>query len=283
MTTKTPDLALESVARRSRMSRDPLRDAFFLAGGIYLALILLGVVDGGPDGRAYWVNRLPDPYAEAAYGSESGFYYSPAIAQMLAPFTLLTWPQFHALLVAASLGSLWWMLGRWSVVALLFPPVAIELYSANINLVIAAAVVAGFRYPGTWAFPILTKVAPAIGLLWFAIRRQWRDLAIAVGTTAAIVGVSFVLSPDLWREWVGILTGNVGMPAPELALQIPLAIRLPIAVVVVVAGALTDRRWMVPIAVTLAMPILWPAQLSILVAMVPLRPRGTFPRLGRIR
>ena len=36
----------------------------------------------------------------------------------------------------------------------------------------------------SWAFVLLTKVTPGIGLLWFAIRRRWRDLAIALGVTA---------------------------------------------------------------------------------------------------
>jgi len=279
MTMKVVGLAAD-LRPRGRWTPDPLRDGFVVAGVVYVVLILLGVVGGGPDGIAYWTNRLPDPYVDAAYGNEAGFYYAPAIAQVLAPLTLLSWPAFHALLVVANLGALYWMLGRWAVVALAFPPVLIELYSANVNLLIAAAIVAGFRYPGTWALPLLTKVAPGIGLLWFAARRDWRRLGIALATTGLIVAVSFALAPDLWFEWVAILTGNAGMALPTLALPVPLVLRLPVALAVILWGALTDRRWTVPVAVTLAMPILWPAQLSILLAAIPLRAPGVLDRLG---
>ena len=51
----------------------------------------------------------------------------------------------------------------------------------------------GFRYPWTWGFVLLTKVTPGIGLLWFAVRREWRALAIALGVTGVIVAVSLVL------------------------------------------------------------------------------------------
>jgi hypothetical protein len=255
---------------RGRWARDPLRDAFLIAAVTYVTLIALGVVGGGPDGIAYWQNRLPQPYPGSGYGGEAAFYYSPAFAQIMAPFTALPWPVFHAGLIAANLGALWWMLGRWSAVALLFPPVAIELFSANINLLIAAAIVLGFRRPAAWAFPILTKVAPGVGLLWFVLRKEWRNLATALGATALISVGSFVLAPDLWRQWIGLLASSVGQATPDLAIDMPLVARLPVAIVLLAWGALTDRRWVVPVTAALAMPILWPAQLSLLVACVPL-------------
>ena len=46
------------------------------------------------------------------------------------------------------------------------------------------AIVLGFRWPFTWAFVLLTKVTPGVGLLWFAVRREWRSLAIALGDGA---------------------------------------------------------------------------------------------------
>ncbi len=48
----------------------------------------------------------------------------------------------------------------------------------------------GFRYPAAWSLILLTKITPGIGLLWFAVRREWRALAIALGATAAIASVS---------------------------------------------------------------------------------------------
>ena len=49
-----------------------------------------------------------------------------------------------------------------------------------------------------------------IGLLWFAVRREWRPLGIALGTTLAISAVSFVLAPGLWTSWFDLLAGGGG-------------------------------------------------------------------------
>jgi len=67
-------------------------------------------------------------------------------------------------------------------------------------------------------------------------------------------------------------------------LPVPLVARLVAAALVVAWGAWTDRSWTIPIAVTLALPILWVNGLSILVACVPLaRERiGVDRRSGRI-
>ena len=43
------------------------------------------------------------------------------------------------------------------------------------------------RHPAAWAFPLLTKVTTGVGVLWFAFRRDWRSLGIAIGATAVIV------------------------------------------------------------------------------------------------
>ena len=52
--------------------------------------------------------------------------------------------------------------------------------------------------------------------------------------------------------------------------------RFPIAVVVVVWGARTNRRWTVPVASMLALPALWYGGLSMLLAVIPLLPgRGS--------
>jgi hypothetical protein len=53
-------------------------------------------------------------------------------------------------------------------------------------------------------------------------------------------------------------------------LPIPVLVRLPVAALVIAWGALTDRRWAIPIGVTLALPIIWLNSLAILAAVVPL-------------
>jgi hypothetical protein len=152
------------------------------------------------------------------------------------------------------------------------PPVIIELAMGNIHLLLAAAIVAGFRWPGTWAFVLLTKPSLGIGLLWFAARGEWRRLGIALGTTAAIAGASFVLAPGLWGEWIGLLSANAGtVPSgPSRPIEIPVPLRLIPAAAVVIVGARKGWRWTVPLAALVAMPTIWIGSLVLLVAVIPL-------------
>ena len=142
------------------------------------------------------------------------------------------------------------------------------------HLLYAAAIVVGFRFPAAWALLALTKVTPFIGVVWFAVRREWRSLLIACGVTAGIAVVSILLDPAAWRTWVDILAlTRPSTPAgtPGWFLPVPLVVRLPISLVLVVIAAHTDRPWILPIAVTLALPVVWLNGLAILAACWPLR------------
>ncbi len=57
--------------------------------------------------------------------------------------------------------------------------------------------------------------------------------------------------------------------APNL-IAIPLAVRLPIAAVLVVYAARSDRPWILAPAVALSLPLLWVHGLAVLVAITPL-------------
>jgi hypothetical protein len=147
-----------------------------------------------------------------------------------------------------------------------------EVAGGNVSLLLATAIVIGFRWPAAWALVLLTKITPGIGLLWFAVRREWRLLAIALAATAVIAAGSFVLVPDEWRTWVDVVLGNAGKGGTWASVPVPLWIRLPIAIAVVVWGARTDRRWTVPVASMLALPALWYGGISMLLAVIPLLP-----------
>jgi hypothetical protein len=155
---------------------------------------------------------------------------------------------------------------------LLFPFAAMEVAGGNVSLLLAAAIVVGFRWPATWSIVLLTKITPGIGLLWFAVRREWRSLGIALGATVVIAGVSFLILPDQWRDWVDVVIRNAGKGGTWASVPIPLWLRLPAAVSLVVWGARTDRRWTVPVAAMLALPALWYGGISMLLAVIPLLP-----------
>jgi hypothetical protein len=137
-------------------------------------------------------------------------------------------------------------------------------------LLLAVAIVLGFRWPAAWAFVLLTKVTPGIGLLWFAVRGEWRSLGIALGATLGVIVVSAFFMPAAWGEWFGVLVSVAGRDGTWAAVPIPFWFRLPIAVALIVWGARTNRRWVVPVASMLALPALWYGGLSMLLGVLPL-------------
>jgi hypothetical protein len=161
-----------------------------------------------------------------------------------------------------------WLGGRRWLWVLAFPPVALELYHGNVHLLIAAAIALGFRYPAAWAFVLLAKVTPGVGLVWFLARREWRSLGIALGATAALVAVSLVFDLRLWQAWFDQqLAGSLREAPNQPNIAIPLLLRLPAAAVLVAWGARTDRKWTVPLAAAIAMPVLWIAAFAVLAAI----------------
>lgn len=208
-------------------------------------LIFYSMTAGQPvDAWCYYGFDAADPYSP-----DRCFLYSPPILQaMTAIRSLLPFDAFYTGLRAVEMICLALLAGPAIGPALLIPAIAIEINAANINLLIVMAVLLGFRYPWAWAFVILTKITPGIGLLWFAARREWRSLGIALAATVGVAAVSFVAAPSLWASYVQTL----GSEPDESLLTI--WHRLPLAAAVTVWGARTDRRWAIVVAVFLAMP-----------------------------
>ena len=255
-----------------------LRDGFVILAVVFVGLRLFAIKPWADsvDAYAYWTTRDGVFYDAATTGRIGSYLYSPAFAQLLAPLTWLPIAVFTALWTALNSATLWLLLRRWALPSLLFLPIAFEVISGNVHLLYAAAIVVGFRWPAAWALMFLTKVTPGIGVLWFLVRREWRSLAIALGATAAIAAVSFALDATQWGRWIDILRADV-TGAGEAAfttvgwyLPIGLAPRLVVAAVVVVVAALTDRRWLLPFGIVLAMPVVWLNSLAVLAACVPL-------------
>jgi hypothetical protein len=226
----------------------------------------------GQDARCYWQATLADPYLHSDWNDPIAYVYSPAFLQLVSPLTALPWQAFLAVWTAVLLGAVRFLTGpRLLAAGLLFPFTAMEVAGGNVSLLLAAAIVLGFRWPVAWAIVLMTKIAPGVGLLWFAVRGEWRSLAIALGTTAAVAAVSFLIVPDAWRDWIDVVIRNAGKGGTWASVPVPLWIRLPFAVALVVWGARTDRLWTVPVAAMLALPALWYGGLSMLLAVIPLR------------
>ncbi len=222
------------------------------------------------DARCYWVPSLAAPYLHSNWTDPIAYVYSPAFLQLIAPLTALPWQAFVAAWTAILLVGVRYLTGpRLLWAGILFA--AMELAGGNISILLAVAIVLGFRWPAAWSFVLLTKITPGIGLLWFAVRGEWRRLGIALGATVAVVAVSAVLLPGAWRDWIDVVLGNAGRDGTWAAVPIPLLVRLPLAAALVAWGARTNRRWTVPVASMLALPALWYGAFSMLLAVIALR------------
>jgi hypothetical protein len=274
--------AASALPRLSPSALRALRHGAITAGLLFLGYLFLVVAPAtktvGFDALSYWIYSIDDPY-RITHGTMGSFVYSPVVARLFQLDSLLPFWQFLWLWEALLLGTVLWLGGRrWWLALLAFPPVALELYHGNIHLLIAAAIALGFRYPAAWSFVLLTKVTPGVGLLWFVVRREWRNLAIALGATAALVAVSLLVDSRLWFEWwEKELLVSLRQPPNQPQIAIPLFVRLGISALIVVAGALTNRTWTVAVAAAVSMPVLWIAALSVLAAIPALSRRELQP------
>ena len=261
--------ATTAVARLA--DRIPIRSIAVVLGAIAALVVGYEVLQkGGPgiDLAAYL--RVSDihPY-RLGVGSRDAFVYSPAFLEATWPLRQIPYPVAQATWLGANLAALVILAGPWTVIALLVPPVAIELAVGNIHLLLALAIVAGFRWPGAWALLLFTKPSAGVGLLWFAARREWRSLAMALATTAGLGLVSLAIAPDLWSSWIRLLVNNAGAVPDGALMQVPVIPRIVVAAALVVLGARRDWRWTVPVASLIALPVIWMGSLAILVGVIP--------------
>jgi len=255
--------------RLSPRDRRAIALGYAVGCGIYLAFGLAPSPPGqGPwrDAWNYFGLGLDNPYGRSYEAGGTG--YLPPFFQLIAPLRAFGWPGFLAVWSAVELGALWLIAGPLAPAFLLVPLVAFEIWNANINLVLAAAIAGAFRWPAAWSLVLMTKVTPAVGLIWFVVRRRARPLAVALGATVLICLLSILVAPGMWRDWIAWV---LAAAPPSHAIDAgPLAVRLPVAALIVVIGSRTGRAWLVPVAAVLALPVIWPTGLTILVACLPL-------------
>jgi hypothetical protein len=275
-------LTSDRLTRAVRAWHGHVRLLLAMAGVIALVGFVVAVVVSGPASRpfaldgfgfdtfSYWGLRspvYPGPGTDDGYG----FYrYSPVFLPLMVLFSYLPWPVFAASWIVIQAAAFVWLAGghRWQ--ALAFVPVLFELYLGNIHLLLAVALVLGFRWPAAWAFVLLTKITPGVGLLWFAVRREWRSLAVAIGATLAITLAGLLVAPHAWTDWYQSLRVT-GPAVGSNQVAIPLPLRLGVAALLVGWGARTDRRWTVIVGSTLALPTMWFHGLAMLMGIVALR------------
>jgi hypothetical protein len=252
-------------------------------GAVLLLVLATTSWQVGSDEQAYWraAQRLVaggplyDP--TAAPNTPFAYWYPPPLAQLLAPLTLLFSPEAFSLIwTIILLTCLWWLGGRNVLVALAlvaFLPVAVELRTRNVHLVLAVLVVLALRR--SWVFWVpaaAIKIAPILGVVYLLAAGRVRE-AIGVGLLGgAVLVVSVVLAPDAWRDFITIVGARAGTDGGALV-AIPYPLRFGAgALLAALGGRLGGLRGEVILVVglTIANPTLWVAALSLLVAIVPL-------------
>jgi hypothetical protein len=236
--------------------------------GLVPWLLYVGIYPTALDGHAYYVAHLGTLYGKTL-GDGDGLLYAPTFSQVIEPLRWLGWDGFRTAWRLLEVGALTILTGPLVGLMLFIPPISLEINMANVHLLVALAVVLGFRWPAAWSFVLLTKVTPGTGLLWFAVRREWRSLGIALGATAAIAAISFAFAPADWLGWMRVLASDPTRPAYSYPLlDVSLFIRLPLSAALVVWGARGNHRWTVIVAVFLALPAIWEHGLAVLVGLL---------------
>lgn len=237
------------------------------------------------DAGAYWrAGQDLGTLYETPWNQIYAYVYSPAFAQVISPLAQLPFEAFYLVWSGLSVLALTLLCGPILAALLLvaFSPVQSLIAGGNIHLLMALALALGFRYPGAWAFVLLTKVTPGIGLLWFAVRREWASLVRALAVTAGIVIVSLALAPHAWLEWAArLITSPDTAPPASAVIYVPLPLipRLLLAAGITTWAALTDRRWAVFIAAAVALPVSSGGAVDLLLGALPLLGYGPLARV----
>jgi Glycosyltransferase family 87 len=218
----------------------------------------------------------------------TAYPYAPPLAQVLTPLTHISFRHFNGIWAGLQLAALVWMLRpAGAVIALVWPipnlagyghlpyggPVFGSLYNGNFEILVAAAIAfALVRWPGTFAFMLLTKVTAGVGVAWFIVRQEWKAVTIVVVTLLAIAIPSALINPDQWAAWFQLLAGAAGhSSAAEVVnkepwIKVALAIRAPVGLAIVAVAAWRGWIWVVPIGCCLALPDIHLGGFSVLAA-----------------
>jgi Glycosyltransferase family 87 len=261
----------------------PLVVVLAAVGAVLLLVVAVNRWAVPSDEHAYWLaaqrllngEPLYDPSATII--TPYAYWYPPVLAQVLVPVSaVLPSMAFTALWTVLLLACIWFLAARpplgplGALVLIAFLPVAVELWFRNIHLVLAVLVVLGLRrWPAAFAVGASIKLAPGLGIAYLAARGRWRDAGVATAVGIAILAVSFVLSPDAWRQFVEIVTAR-GPAESNGCLPVPYIVRAVAGLVLaVIAGRMRPSLGepLLVVAITVALPTLWFTALSMLAAV----------------
>lgn len=218
------------------------------------------------DVRAYLRGGADLLAGQAVYttgvGTNLAFLYGPPWA---VAFGLVSWipaPIVGIAIAIADVFALRYIAGSWRGVGIigLCPLVAFEITGGNVNILMAAALVAGARgHMGPLALFSLAKLSPVVMVA--GPRGDWRRFA-ACGLLLVAITLPWL---HLWPEWFAFLAAQ-HVPATVGPVAIALLPRIPIAI----AFMLLRRPWSMAVAAILLLPVLWWGSLVLLIAPIRL-------------
>ena len=254
--------------------REPL--SWYLIWTTRAVLLALGIarirfeftVGLGQDSHAYW---LAATHRDGMYGvplARDAYLYTPVLAQLLWPVAHLPFAVFGVLWGSAEAAVFWWLLRDtpllWRVPAMV--ACVPECLAGNVYAFMAAALVLGVRRGWPWLVPGLTKVQPGlVGAVWLAGSGRWRALVTGGAWTVAVVGLSYLVGPDDWAQWLAFVSESApGGIGEGDGIVYALAAG---TVLLLVFGARTGRTWVLPVATMLLSPTLGVNTLTVLAAL----------------
>src|SRR4029079_10643306 len=135
----------------TRIARDSLVLIGIIAAVVYW--VYLTKTGGAPvDVHAYWAADWANLYPHPEAGEKNGFNYSPIFDTLVAPGRILSFDVFVAIWRAILLAALVYLAGPFTIFVLFTVPAASEINAGNIQILLALAIVMGFRYPASWSF-----------------------------------------------------------------------------------------------------------------------------------
>ena len=256
--------------------RDVHRDAMLLIGLAVGVLTAAGRFAKPVDAVSYWLAGSSSDLYPTSWGDWAGgayLFYPPIVAQVFTLLQPLGWQLFIVGFTVVTFGAMWYCCREWSIPLLLIGipyyvtgngwlgyPATFLSYAllGNLQWILAAAAAAVLRHPSLWPVLVLSKMTTGVGWWWHVARREWRPAATGAGLTIALVALSFASWPAAWSDFANFTVNNAGMgDAPIPLFPIPLVVRLPMALALVVWGARTERPWVVPVATGWAVPAIY--------------------------
>lgn len=262
--------------------------------GLYLVLGLAGAwyladtTSAGADlatyqraGHALW--STGDPWAEAATVPEDYRYRYPPLLAMVMP--VFGFPPLWFFLVALATAVPIVMAYRVAGPAGLLPPALLigawgqQLLNGNAQaFVVALLAVTPFTGAAGavgLAFATMLKLHPALAVIWYAGRREWRCLAWYCAAMAVLVAIQAPWIPAMLRFYLTDATATETIPGMSLRAlgPIPWVVGTILAAIAALAFARTRYGWLLATLLQLiALPRVLLVNLALLLAAPLPRP-----------